>query len=108
VEHAGDHFAGDIVVEFFDLFSNVVQKGVAGPATNHHDEKHRTTTKEHAIAAPEQMECVLIALAAMWRMSSPIDKTASCSAFLICLEVMCLMWLDCQMAEIGVSLLAPG
>jgi hypothetical protein len=26
VEHVGDHFAGDVVVEFFDLFSNVAQK----------------------------------------------------------------------------------
>ncbi len=28
VEHAGDHFAGDVVVEFFDLIFNLVQKGV--------------------------------------------------------------------------------
>ena len=47
VEHVGDHFAGDIVVEFFDLFSNVAQKGIAGLATNHHDEKQGTSTKEH-------------------------------------------------------------
>ncbi len=47
VEHVGDHFVGDVVVEFFDLFSNVAQKGVAGPATDHHDEKHWTSTKEH-------------------------------------------------------------
>ncbi len=47
VEHAGDHFAGDVMVEFIDLFSNVAQKGVAGPATDHHDEKHGTSTKEH-------------------------------------------------------------
>ncbi len=47
VEHLGDHFAGDVVVEFFNLFSNVVQKDVAGPATNHHYEKHGTSTKEH-------------------------------------------------------------
>jgi hypothetical protein len=48
VEHAGDHFAGDIVFEFFDMFSNVAQKDVAGPATNHHDEKHGTSIKEHS------------------------------------------------------------
>ncbi len=47
VEHVGDHFAGYVVVEFFDLFSNVVQKGIAIPATDHHDEKHWTSTKEH-------------------------------------------------------------
>ncbi len=47
VEHVGDHFAGDIVGEFFNLFSNVAQKGVAGPATDQNDEKHRTSTKEH-------------------------------------------------------------
>jgi hypothetical protein len=40
-------FVGDAVVEFLDLFSNVAQKGVAGPAINHHDEKHKTSTKEH-------------------------------------------------------------
>jgi hypothetical protein len=47
VEHVGDHFARDVMVEFFDLFSYVAQKGIAGPATDHHDEKHRTSTKEH-------------------------------------------------------------
>jgi hypothetical protein len=47
VEHVGDHFVGDVVVEFFNLFSNTVQKGVAGPVTNHHDEKHGTSTEEH-------------------------------------------------------------
>jgi hypothetical protein len=47
VEYVGDHFAGDAVVEFFDSFLNVAQKGFTGPATNHHDEKHRTSTKEH-------------------------------------------------------------
>ncbi len=47
VEHVGDHFVGDVVVEFLDLFSDVAQKGVAGPATNHHDEKHGTSTEEH-------------------------------------------------------------
>ncbi len=29
VEHEGDHFAGDVMVEFFDLFSDTAQKGVA-------------------------------------------------------------------------------
>ncbi len=47
VEHAGDHFAGDAVVEFFALFSHVVQKGITGPAIDHHDEKHGTSTKNH-------------------------------------------------------------
>ncbi len=47
LEHLGDHFAGDVVVEFFVLFSNVAQKCVTEPATNHHDEKHGTSTKEH-------------------------------------------------------------
>ncbi len=46
MEHVSDHFAGDIVV-VFNLFSNVAQKGAAGPATDHHDEKHGTSTKEH-------------------------------------------------------------
>jgi hypothetical protein len=47
VEHVGDHFAGDVGGEISDLFSNVEQKGIAGPATNHHDEKQGTSTKEH-------------------------------------------------------------
>jgi hypothetical protein len=47
LEHVGDHFVGDVVVEFFDLFSNEAQKGIAGPVTDHHDEKHGTSTKEH-------------------------------------------------------------
>ncbi len=47
VEHVISHFAGDVVVEFFDLFPNVAQKGVTGPAANHNDEKHGTSTKEH-------------------------------------------------------------
>ncbi len=61
-----------------------------------------------AIATPKQMECVPVLLAAMWRVSSPIAKMAYCSALVICLEVMCLMRSYCQMAEIGVSALAPG
>ncbi len=47
VEHVGDHFAGDVLVEFVDLFLNVAQKGIAGPAADDHDEKHGTSTKEH-------------------------------------------------------------
>jgi hypothetical protein len=33
----GYHFLQNIVVEFVDLFANVSQEGIAGPATNHHD-----------------------------------------------------------------------
>ncbi len=46
-----------------------------------------------AIAAPEQMECVPISftLTKMWRVSSLIALTASRNAFLICVEVMCLI-----------------
>ncbi len=47
VEYASDNFAGDVVVEFFDLFTNVAEIGVARPATDHHDEKHGASTKEH-------------------------------------------------------------
>ncbi len=61
-----------------------------------------------AIAAPERMECVPILFVAMWSASSPIAKTASRNAFEICLDVMCSMRSYFQMAEIGVSLLAPG
>ncbi len=61
-----------------------------------------------AIAAPEQMECVPILSTKMWRVSSPIALTASCNTFLICVEVMCLIQLFLQTAEIGVSWLAPG
>ncbi len=32
VEYVGDHFAGDVVVEFPDLFLDVAQKGVTGLA----------------------------------------------------------------------------
>ena len=61
-----------------------------------------------AIAAPEWMECVPILLAAMWRTPSPIVKMASHNAFLICVEVIWSIRLYFQMAEIGVSRLAPG
>ncbi len=61
-----------------------------------------------AIAAPEQMECVPISLTKMWRVSSLIALTASRNAFLICVEVMCLIRSYIQMTEIGVSWLAPG
>jgi hypothetical protein len=37
VKPVGEHFLRDIVFEFLDLFPNVTQEGVAGPATNHHD-----------------------------------------------------------------------
>jgi hypothetical protein len=47
VKHVGEHFSRDIVVEFLDLFLNVVQERIAGPATNHHDEKNWATPGEH-------------------------------------------------------------
>ena len=47
VEHVGEHFSGNVVVEFFNLLPNVTQEGIAGPATNHHDEKNWATPKEH-------------------------------------------------------------
>ncbi len=41
VEHIVDeHFLGDIVVGFLDLFSNVAQECIAGPATDHHHKKN--------------------------------------------------------------------
>jgi hypothetical protein len=40
VKHMGEHFLGDIVVEFLNLFPNVAQECVAGPATDHHDKKN--------------------------------------------------------------------
>ena len=60
------------------------------------------------IAAPERMECVPILSTKMWRVSSPIALTASRNAFLICVEVMYPIQSYIQMAEIGVSWLAPG
>ena len=47
VEYVGEHFLGNLVVEFFDLLPNVMQVGVAGPATNHHDEENWATPTEH-------------------------------------------------------------
>ncbi len=47
VKHVGEHFLGDIVVEFLDLFPNVAQECIAGPETNHHDKKNWATPKEH-------------------------------------------------------------
>ena len=47
VKHVGEHFWGDIMVEFLNLFPNVAQECVAGPATNHHDKKNWATPKEH-------------------------------------------------------------
>ena len=47
VEHVGEHFLGNIVVEFFNLLPNVMQEGIAGPAANHHDEENWATPKEH-------------------------------------------------------------
>jgi hypothetical protein len=47
VEHVGEHFLRDVVVEFFDLFPNVAQEHNAGLATNHHDEKTWVTLEEH-------------------------------------------------------------
>ncbi len=43
----GEHFLGNIVVEFFTLLLNVTQEGIAGPATNHHDKENWATPKEH-------------------------------------------------------------
>jgi hypothetical protein len=40
-------FLGNIVVEFFNLLLNVMQKGVTGPATDHHDEENWATPEEH-------------------------------------------------------------
>ena len=47
VEHVGEHFLGNIVVEFFNLLPNVMQEGIAGPAANHHDEENWATPEEH-------------------------------------------------------------
>ncbi len=47
VKHVGEHYPRDVVVEFLDLFPNAVQEGVAGPATNRHDEENWATPKEH-------------------------------------------------------------
>jgi hypothetical protein len=49
VKHVGvgEHFLGDIVVEFLNLFPNVAQECVTGPATNHHDKTNWATPEEH-------------------------------------------------------------
>jgi hypothetical protein len=47
VKPVGEHFSGDVVVEFLDLLPNVMQEGVAGPAANHHDKENWKTPKEH-------------------------------------------------------------
>jgi hypothetical protein len=108
VKHVGEHFLGEVMVEFLDLFPNVMQEGVAGPATTHHDEENLATPRYITIAAPEWIECVPILLAAMWRVSSPIAETASPNVFVMCLDVMFLMRSYFQMAGTRVSSLAPG
>ncbi len=35
------------MVEFIDLFLNVVQEHIAGPVTDHHDKKNWATPNEH-------------------------------------------------------------
>ena len=60
-----------------------------------------------AVADPEPMKCVPFLSIAMWIKSSPIAEKASFNTFEICLEATCSMQLYVQMAEIGVSLLAP-
>jgi hypothetical protein len=40
------------MVEFFNLFADVPQEGIAGPATNHHDYKDWASTKEHRHCCP--------------------------------------------------------
>jgi hypothetical protein len=74
MEHVGDHFAGDIVVEFFDLILNVAQTALLDqrPIITIRNMGH--LPRNIAIAAPERMACVPISLAAMWRVSSPIAK----------------------------------
>jgi hypothetical protein len=47
VEHVQTYFLGNIVVEIFALLAIVAQEGVAGPATNHHDEEDRAFPKLH-------------------------------------------------------------
>ncbi len=47
VKHVGEHFLGDIVVEFLDLLSNVAKERIARPATDHHYEEDWATPKEH-------------------------------------------------------------
>jgi hypothetical protein len=47
VKHVGEHFMGDIVVEFLDLLLNVAKESIARPATDHHDEEDWAIPKEH-------------------------------------------------------------
>ncbi len=47
VKHVGEHFLGDIVIEFLDLLLNVAKESIARPATNHHDEEDWATPEEH-------------------------------------------------------------
>ena len=46
-------FLGDIMVEFLDLLLNVAQERIAGPATNHHDEKNWATPEENCDSCSE-------------------------------------------------------
>ncbi len=47
VKHVGEHFLGDIVVEFLNLLLNVAKESIARSATYHHDEEDWATPKEH-------------------------------------------------------------
>jgi hypothetical protein len=94
-----EHLARNVVVEFLKFFVDVEQEGIAGPATNRHDEQDGTSSEKHCHSC---FQCV-----AMWRTSSPIAETASCNTFVIWLELMCLMQLYFLMADIGVLSLDP-
>jgi hypothetical protein len=61
-----------------------------------------------AMAALERMECVPISFVAMWKESSPIAKTASHNAFVICFDVIWSMQSQLRMAEMGVLWVDPG
>ena len=93
----------NVMVEFFDLLRMYLRKASLDQQLIIMIRKTGHLLRNIAIAAPEWMECVPISLTKMWRMSSPIDLTASRNAFLICVEVMCSIRLYLQMAEIGVS-----
>ena len=60
VEHVGERFSGNVVVEFFNLLPDVMQEGVAGPATNHQMRKTGQPPRNIAMAAPKRMEWVPI------------------------------------------------
>ena len=47
MEHMGEHFPRDVMVELLDLLPNVAEECVAGPAADHHDEENGTTPEEH-------------------------------------------------------------